>query len=128
MSVNISLPDPLYQKAKRTAWLKRKTVDEFVTELVTNALSEDEKQIPLTENAELAKEAKAWELLHPQLVQKYAGQHVAIYQGNVVDADPDALTLHRRVRKNYPGKTIWMSLVEEKPFQEIKMRSPRLEK
>ncbi len=128
MSVYISLPDSLYQKAKQTARLKRKTVDEFVTELVTNALDADEMQTPLTEDAEIAKEAKAWKILYPKLIEKYSGQHVAIYKGNVVDSDPDALTLHRRIRKKYPGKAVWMSQVTERPFREINMRSPRLEK
>ena len=127
MSVYISLPDPLYQKAKRTARLKKKTVDEFVTELVSDALNADEQQTPITENEEMSQAAKIWEKLHPQLLEKYAGKHVAIYNGSVVDSDADPLTLHRRVRKNYANKTVWMSLVEEKPFRDIKMRSPRLE-
>jgi len=128
MSIYVSLPDPLYQKAKRTAQLKKKTVDEYVTELVSNALSDEEQSTPLTEDAEMAQEAKAWETLHPDLKEKLAGQHVAIYKGKVIDVDRDPLTLHHRVRKNYPGKVVWMSQVEEQPFREINMRSPRLER
>jgi hypothetical protein len=50
---------------------------------------------------------------------------VAIHLGQVLDVDEDALSLNRRVQKNHPNKTIWVSRVEEEPFPEIFMRSPR---
>ena len=84
--------------------------------------------VPITEDEALVKETQAWESLHPMLKEKYAGQHVAIYQGRVVDVDTDPLLLHRRIRKKYPGKQVWISQVKEQPFSEIFMRSPRLER
>ena len=128
MSVHISLPDTLYQRIKQTAQHHKKTVDEYLIELVSTALEEEEPIVPIPEDHIMADEAKAWQVLYPMLKEKYLGQYVAIYKGDVVDVAPDALTLHRRIKKNYPDKTVWMSQVEETPFREIHMRSPRINK
>ena len=127
MSTLISLPNQIYERVRQTARKKQQTVDEYVTELVLTALNMNETVL-ITEDEALAKEAQAWESLYPMLKEKYAGQHVAIYQGHVVDVDADPLSLHRRMRKKYPGKPVWMSQVKEHPFSEIFMRSPRLER
>ena len=126
MSTPISLPNQLYERVRQTARNKRQSVDEYVTELISAALDEDET-VPVTEDEEMAKEAQAWEALYPLLKEKYSGQYVAVYQERVVDVDIDALSLNRRVQKNYPNKTVWVSRVEKEPFPQIFMRSPRFE-
>ena len=118
MSTLISLPNQLYERVRQSAHKKQQTVDEYLTELVLTALNVDEI-VPITEDEALAKEAQAWESLYPMLKEKYTGQHVAIYQGRIVDVDADPLLLHRRIRNRYLDKAVWMSRVEEQPFPEI---------
>lgn len=127
MSTPITLPTQLYERVKQTAQNKQQSVDEYVSELIASALDEN-GIVPITNDEALAQEARAWDSLYPLLKEKYPGQYVAIHQGQVLDVDKDALTLNRRIQKNHPNKTIWVSRVEEKPFSEIFMRSPRLEK
>lgn len=127
MSIPVSLPNKLYEQAKQTAERNQQSVDEYVAELVSQAVAAHE-EIPLVGDEALDQEAKAWYALHPQLREKYSGQYVALYQGEVVDVDADLLTISRRIRRKYGNETVWISRVEEKPFREIHMRSPRIER
>lgn len=50
---------------------------------------------------QLLADDRAYQELHEQLVTQYLGQYVAIYNGEVVDADPDLTLLNLRVRKTF---------------------------
>lgn len=127
MSGSISLPTPLYEQAKQTARRNQQTVDEYVAQLVSQAIATLD-QMPLAGDETLDKEAQAWIDLHPMLKEKYLGQYVALYRGRIIDMDSDPLLLNRRVRQIYPNEPVWISQVREKPFREIHMRSPRIER
>jgi predicted DNA-binding protein len=66
MSSPITLPNQLYERVRQTAQNKQQTVDEYITELISSALAENEV-VPLTKNEALAREARAWNSQYPML-------------------------------------------------------------
>jgi DNA-damage-inducible protein J len=69
--------------------------------------------------------ALAYKAMHPQLVQQYLGQYVAICNGQLVDADCDPVALLQRVREKYPNQIVLRRQVERLPEQELRMRHPK---
>jgi hypothetical protein len=66
-------------------------------------------------------ENKVWLISNREnLAKEFEGQHVAVYQGGVVDSDKDEKKLEERLRKTCPTEEydqICVGLVEkEKPF------------
>lgn len=53
--------------------------------------------------------------MHDELLKKYQGQHVALYQGQVVDHDEDASRLERRVREQFNWVPVLVAPVRPGP-------------
>ncbi len=47
----------------------------------------------------MQRETQAFIRMHADLLGKYPGDYVAIYQGKLIDHDHDQLALYQRVRK-----------------------------
>lgn len=73
------------------------------------------------------REREAFIRLHPTLVQQYPGEHVAIYGGELVDHDKDALKLSLRISKAYPNEFVWLAPLKDQAIEEWVFRSPRFE-
>ena len=73
-------------------------------------------------------EIAAYEAMHGELVKKFLGQYVAIYQGRLVDHDDDPVVLHQRIEKHYPATTVLSRKVQKEAVPVLHMRSPRLER
>ncbi|MEZ4705731.1 MAG: hypothetical protein R3A44_00915 [Caldilineaceae bacterium] len=67
--------------------------------------------------AQMEKEAAAFEEQHDTLLTLYQGQFVAMYQGKVVDHDADERVLISRVRRSYPHQVIL--------FRQVTKSAPR---
>jgi hypothetical protein len=63
--------------------------------------------------------------MHETLVEQYAGQHVAVYQEEVVDADPDARRLERRVRERFGTAPVLIAPVQTEPRHATQRRDLR---
>ena len=126
MSVTIS--DLVYDRVKRLAHAQQQPLNQVVERLLMNSLpsSDNEMNDALDESDKaLRREIAAYHGLHPVLWQKYPNQHVAIYQEEVVDHDPDGVALSLRVYQRFPHETILIRQVEVAPEREIRIRSPR---
>lgn len=75
----------------------------------------------------LATEEAYWYALSAAARARYANQHVAIKNGQVVDQDADQRTLYLRIRRRFGSDPVAILRAEweEPPVYEI--RSPRLE-
>lgn len=67
----------------------------------------------------------AFQQLHASLLERYANQYVAIYQGKLIDHDRDKLALFQRIEEHYPNEFVLMRPVQEQPEREFYFRSPR---
>jgi hypothetical protein len=73
-------------------------------------------------------EVQAYAAMHPSLWERFPTQYVAVYQGQLVDHDADALALSRRVHMRWPKEFVLIRKVEAKPDRELRIRSPRFVK
>src|SRR5688572_12566384 len=98
----LELPDHLYERARELAAQQKQDVAGVLTNLLQEALANGEQRpSPTQPNAAMQREINAYLELHPSLVANYLGQYVAIFQGKLIDHDPDFGVLMRRVESNY---------------------------
>jgi hypothetical protein len=64
--------------------------------------------------------------MHPELIEQYNGQYVAIWQGQLVGHDPDELALLRRIEADYGDEVVLLKQVRPLPEPILQMHSPRL--
>jgi hypothetical protein len=120
--VTIAIPDEMYHRVERIARLREQAVADVLLDSIV--LVETEQAVE-NEDALVAQEEAAFKQLHPMLREKYLGQYVAIYQGDLIDHDPDQVTLFLRTKERYPDEFIWIAPVAEEPEETYVFRSPR---
>lgn len=74
----------------------------------------------------LARETETFRAIHEWLLQKYAGEYVAIHQGQLVDHDLDQLALYLRMDEQYPDEIILIKQVCTEVEEVYTIHSPRL--
>ncbi len=117
----VSLDSELVKTLQQIASEQGKTLDQVL---------EESAKVYLRENREasLLREQEAYVSIHAELKRKYLGQHVAIYNQELVDHDLDAMALVRRIRRRFGNAPVLFCEVEEQTEREYVIRSPRLEK
>jgi hypothetical protein len=132
--VILKISGNLFTRAKQlTQVRKQKSTDELVDLLdqilasAEHSAAEMEEEPWVDDDPALEREMQAYIAMHPALKKTHFGQHVAIYEGRLIDADPDYDTLTRRIDARYPEQFVWVSTVEEEPIKTFVFRSPRLE-
>ncbi|MEM7537723.1 MAG: DUF5678 domain-containing protein [Chloroflexota bacterium] len=88
-------------------------------------ISRDEQRFLTAHDKDSKRERDAYIKIHPTLLKEYFGEHVAIYNGELVDHDTDYSALFKRVDEKYPDEFVLMRPVEEKPEREFHFRSIR---
>jgi hypothetical protein len=83
-------------------------------------------QVDDEHQAAMRREEAAYQEMHEELYKKYPGQHVAIYQGELIDHDEDGVALYMRVRQKYPGEFVLMTPVGQEAEETYRILSPRL--
>lgn len=110
------------QRGKRQAVMLNLDIwDALLVQLQNN---ESAPALSSASHQEMAREEKAYQALHPELLKKYAGQHVAIYQGQLVDHDASAEALYVRIRRAYPKAFVLITPVLATAEEEYVVRSP----
>lgn len=78
--------------------------------------------------ASIHAEALAWRALPETVRRSYGDDFVAVYNQEVVDHDPDRLTLYRRVRKKLGDVPVLISPASALAPREIRVLTPRFER
>jgi hypothetical protein len=127
--ITVTFSGELAEKIQQLASIRQQNVSALFETLVNQAWPGESEEI--NEQAELDElatpEMQAYLALHPMLKEKYLGQYVAIYQGKLIDHDPDHEALYRRIDAQYPDEFVWISPVEEEAIPTLVFRSPRIE-
>lgn len=121
--VTISIPQQLYQRMRNLASAQNQPVDDLLETAV--ALAEATFIPNAAQVMAMAQEEAAYEALHSELMTHYQGEYVAIYQGQLIDHDPNELSLLRRLDQHYPDQVVLMKQVRPLPEPELHFRSPR---
>lgn len=126
-NITVSLPDYAYRRIKRWAESRQQNVSDAIVDFLAENLPEESWYIPpAAPDQAVEREKMAYLRLHPQLKTQYAGQYVAIYNGQLVDHDVDYGALFERIDDRYPDTFVWLTRVEDEPIGTIEFRSPRL--
>lgn len=70
------------------------------------------------------REQRLYAARHADLLARYAGETIAMVDGEVIDHDADRAALSRRIRQRYGNQPIFMTPVLPDPVQQIEVRSP----
>jgi hypothetical protein len=73
----------------------------------------------------IQEESKRFQAKHAELYAQYAGQHIAMQEGVVLDHDADLLNLYDRVRARYGDEPVLITPVTAEPIQTFRVLSPR---
>lgn len=116
-----------YERLSRWAELHQRDVGEAIALYLAEYLPIGERTTvpPAEADPQLEREKAAYERLHAALREKYSGQYVAIYSGQMVDHDSDYGALFERIDDRFPGVFVWLTRVEDEPIGTIVFRSPR---
>ncbi len=135
----ITIPEPLFKRAKALARARKRPLEKVIAEALDRALptdtadlEEERYGLPFAsageEGEKLDQETVAYEAMHNQLLATYAGEHVAIYNGQLVDHDSDFLSLVDRIDSLYPDEVVLIKRVTPLPERVLRVYSPRLER
>jgi len=114
----VTLQPDIFAQIERITKHERTSTEEFVNQAVRDYLQRLEDQA-------LEKEIRAFERLHPQLVEAYLGQFVAIHRGELVDADPDFEALFLRIQERFGDAVVLIRQVSAEPTLKLRGPTPR---
>ncbi|MFN8490749.1 MAG: DUF5678 domain-containing protein [Caldilineaceae bacterium] len=120
--MTLTIPQSLYQQVERIARARHQEI----TAVLAEALALIESGTEDAEEAQMAQEEVAYAAMYAELWEKYAGEYVAIYQGQLIDHDTTELALLRRLNAQYPNEVVLMKQVRPQPEPILHFRSPRL--
>lgn len=130
-TVTLTLPKSLFQRAEQLAHVQNKEMSDLLVEVLQTSIPSDATirnpilTYEVDQNVEREKEA--YEMMHPDLWEKFPGQYVAIYGEQLVDHDLDLNVLWDRVEEQFPDAYVWVTEVTEKPIETIRIPSFQLE-
>lgn len=86
----------------------------------------DDNSIDAARKTAMMREEAAYQLMHPELLAKYTGQHVAIHHEKLVDHDKDAGQLYKRIRQQYADEFVLITPVEPIAEEAYQIFSPHV--
>lgn len=120
IQVTLSLSHPVYNTVSQFAEKEQQRIEEFLADRLSELFPSEE----LTpEDEAMERETDAYYRLHPTLLHSHLGKHVAIFNGKLVDSDPDGRTLLDRIKEAFPNEVVLIRLVETEPEQTLNFRS-----
>ncbi len=119
MDTTIKLDSELFEALKQVTAPQGVTVESVIQQLARQYLREKR-------HAKIQEEFERYQAKHSELKAKYLGQHIAFYQGEVIDQDTDPMALVARVKARLGDAPVLVLQVHEQPIQEFVIRSPRL--
>lgn len=121
----VELPQEIYEAVRRQAAAQEKSPDALVAEWVSahlDAASADNGEGLAAFRQQIA----AFERMKPALLEQYAGQYVALRQGEVVASGEDKLDVSRRVREQFGPGGYYVAFVAPDAPRTVRMLSPRV--
>lgn len=119
----IELPQDLYDAVRKQATAQQKTTDDLVIEWVSEHLEESETSEIIQA---FEQEVAAFERLKPSLIEKYPGQFVAIYQGEVIGTGDEKLVLLEQMREKFGNLVCYIEKASPDSPRTMRMPSIRV--
>jgi len=80
------------------------------------------------EEAAIHAETRTFWAMHDELLEKYSGQHVALFRGQVIDHDRDASRLGKRMRKRFDSLPVLIAPVRPGPRRDLRWLGGRFDR
>ena len=119
--MSIELREPgLVEQIKRLAADQAQSAEKVLETAVQAHLDQLEREA-------IHAETEAFWDMHDELVKEYEGEHVALYQGEIVSHDVDASRLERRVREQFGELPVLIAPVAGRPRRDLRWIGGRIE-
>lgn len=122
--VQLDMTEEVYHRVERYARDSEQDIETIIAELVDQNFPTLKPPLLAVDPSE--REIAAFRAMHEELKKTYGGEHVAIYQGQLVDHDSDLEQLHQRIEARYPDVFVLIRPISATPDREFFFRSPRL--
>jgi len=83
-------------------------------------------QLALAREQRIREEAARYRAQHSALFPVYAGQYIAMLNGELLDHDAEIGPLYQRMRERFGDEPVLITPVTAEPLPVLNMRSPRL--
>ena len=103
--ITITLSNEIYRQIAQQATLNRQNISDVVHDVVVRTFTSQNTPVNPARD-KMLQEVEAYKKLHPALVKTHLGQFIAIFQGQLVDSDPDKQTLFFRIKENFPNQIV----------------------
>ncbi len=117
----IQLEPSLMRQVEQVAAEQTATPDQIIETAVRAYLRQLDRE-------RIKAEAAAYQTMHAELVKQYLDQHVAIYNGKLVDHDEDFQQLHARIRQRFGRQPVLLRRVEKQAERYLSFPSTQLER
>ncbi len=118
----IQLPEDIYKAVLKQASIQQKTPDILVTEWVASHINNGETSEDETLFA-FEREVEAFAAMKSELMRKYAGEYVAIHNGEVVATGEDKFQVSQQVREQLGQVIYYVELVSDDSPRTVRMPS-----
>lgn len=120
--ITLKITTEFYERLERLAALREVSVAAVLLEELEVAIGQMEIS---AEEAKMDFEEAEYRKQHTELFEQFAGQYVAIHNGQLVDSDPDEMALYFRIDERFPDEVVLLKQVRELPEPDLYFRSPR---
>ncbi|MBE2201963.1 MAG: hypothetical protein IAE79_25370 [Anaerolinea sp.] len=117
LQVTINLSEQIYEQVQQMALRQQKGVSETIASYLEHQLLSEISPLLMQTDADpdVERERAAYLQLHDTLWKTYPDEYVAIYNGQLVDHDPDKSALYARIQEKYPTQFVLMRQVKAEP-------------
>lgn len=124
------LPEPaLTQVADFLDWIDRQWRNRLeVAGRPLNVPVKDAGLSPSARRERIHAESMAWRSFPVDLRKRYGQSFVAVYEGGVVDSDPDRLTLYRRIRGRFGDTPVLITPAAAESPRQVRLLTPHFER
>jgi hypothetical protein len=117
--ITVPIREDLFEPIQQIARQERVTIEVLVDEWLT-------RQLALAREQKIKEEAVRFQEKHPELLTHFAGEYIAMQNGDVLDHGTNLRQLHMRIKKHYKNAPVLFTQVTENPKPVYNMRSPHL--
>lgn len=120
--MGVELKEPrLVEQVEHLAAERMQTIEDVLRTAVRTYLDKLEREA-------IHAETQAFWAMHDELAEKYQGQHVALYKGEVVDHDKDVSHLEERIRKQFGFLPVLIAPVRPGPRRDLRWIGGKIER
>lgn len=115
----IVLDEQTFTQLEQVAQAQQLSANELGKQFIRERLQIEEDRL-------IQRELEHFRAQHPQLLKKYRGEFIAMYQGAIVDHDLDDRKLVLRIEQHFPDVIVLITQVNSEVEETYTLRSPRV--